>query len=188
MDPQTLKQASDLAGKLMKNGAVSSDAVAKMLQSSSDATASASGGFSGGAIFMQLLSSLFMPSFTLTSVVFLTLLSFLVARRAMNKGRNFWIWFLYTYTAAYLAIVHVCFLSEDENGELHREGLCKCPFCGMHVSPEAKSCPICRRSLETEILAVPRAPSEMKPIAIIVVSVLFIIISKFFELRLGSLL
>ena len=188
MDPQTLKQAADLAGKLMKSGAVSSDAVAKMLQNSSDVVSGSSSGSFAGGFFMQLLSSLFMPSFTLTSIAFLALLSFLIARRASNRGRSFWVWFLYTYTAAYLAIVHVCFLREDENGELHREGLCKCPFCGMHVSPEARTCPICRRSLETEILAVPRAPSEMKPIAIIVVSVLFIIISKFFELRLGSLL
>ena len=189
MDPALLKQAASTVDKMVNNGSVSKDLLSQVLQASKDAAAAApaSSGFLSG-VLLEMLSSLMMPSFSVTSVVFLTLLSFLVARRARSKGRSFWIWFIYTYVAAYIAIIHALLLKEDENGILHAEGMAKCPFCGLHVRPQTKVCPVCRRDLETEIMAVPRDPSEMKPISIIVLSILFIIASKFIELRSGSLL
>ena len=189
MDPALVKQAAGIIDQMMKSGAASSDQLSGLLNASGGATEAATEaqGFLAG-VPGQILSSLLMPSFTVTSVVFLTLLSFLAANRARSKGRSFWVWFVYAYTAAYIAVFHVLFLKEDEDGILHREGMVKCPFCGLHVKPETRCCPICRHDLRTEILTVPRAPSEMKPISIIFFSLLFIIASKYFELKAGSLL
>lgn len=173
MDPNALKGAVSLANLLM---------------SKSSADVSAAANKTSPSFVSTLISSLFMPSFNFTSIIFLIILAVLVSRYAKSKGRNAKIWFIYTFVAAYLAILQIIFIKPDERGILHNENRAKCPFCGSHIHVEAKVCPFCLKDLELKFLQVPSGPSEIRTIMIIIVSVVFIIIAKYLEHKAGIML
>lgn len=107
------------------------------------------------------------------------IISSIVAASAWNKGRNFFIWFVYAYLLSIMAIIHLLIIPADEDGILYRKHKAICPECTRPVDPDVTKCPICKSDLTEKYLFVPSPPSEKWVISMIISDILGIILMKY---------
>ena len=86
-------------------------------------------------------------------IIFLFVLAIIPAKIASNKGRKFWVWYVYGVLLLLPAIIHATmFLKptpEAEQEALEKEGYMLCPYCKERVKQDALICPHCRKEIAT---------------------------------------
>ncbi|MCW9581271.1 zinc ribbon domain-containing protein [Raoultella ornithinolytica] len=91
-------------------------------------------------------------------IIICAIIGCIPAAIASNKGRSFFIWWLYGALLFIVALIHSLLIKKDaralEQSQLD-EGLVKCPYCAEMIKPEAIKCKHCGSDVK-EVLEVAR--------------------------------
>lgn len=84
------------------------------------------------------------------------LLGLIPAAIAQNKGRSFFVWWIYGAALLIVALPHSIFMKTDhaakEQREISDDGKRKCPHCAELIKPAAKVCKHCGRDVTPEAI------------------------------------
>lgn len=70
---------------------------------------------------------------------------------AHNKGRSFFLWYLYGAALFIVALIHSLVISKSEAkriNDLKKQGYFECPYCKELVRSGAAVCPHCQRTIQ----------------------------------------
>lgn len=74
--------------------------------------------------------------------IILFALAIIPAKIAENKGRSFWLWYVYGWLLFIVALIHAIVMKSNYI----------CPHCRSNVDKNATVCPHCARDIKKEIV------------------------------------
>lgn len=82
-------------------------------------------------------------------LLIMLILACVPAKIAYDKGRNFWLWYLYGFFFWLIALIHAVFLLDELSipRTISKNYVRKCPHCLTEIGRRDKNCPTCGKNV-----------------------------------------